>query len=123
MRALVAFGAASVVLGAAQAALAERRTYINPIHIDYRYNWEEGNQGISYRTGADPVIVRHKGSYYLFQTLADGYWRSTNLVDWHFITPSRWPFEGIVAPAAISDGDRLILWPSVSFRSSRPSMS
>lgn len=115
MRALVAFGAASVVLGAAQAALAERRTYINPIDVDYRYNWEQANQGISYRTGADPVIVRHKGSYYLFQTLADGYWRSTNLVDWHFITPSRWPFEGIVAPAAISDGDRLILWPSMSF--------
>ena len=116
MRALAMFGAAaSAVLGADQAAGAQRRTYINPIDIDYRYNWEQANQDISYRTGADPVIVRHKGAYYLFQTLADGYWRSTNLVDWQFITPSRWPFEGIVAPAAISDGDRLILWPSMSF--------
>jgi xylan 1,4-beta-xylosidase len=97
------------------AAHAEKRTYINPVDIDYRYNWEQRNQGISYRTGADPVIVRHKGAFYLFQTLADGYWRSTNLIDWHFITPSRWPFGGIVAPAAISDGDRLILWPSMSF--------
>ena len=94
---------------------AARRTYINPIDIDYRYNWEQENQGISYRTGADPVIVRHKDAYYLFQTLADGYWRSTNLIDWHFITPSRWPFGGIVAPAVNSDGDRLILWPSMSF--------
>jgi xylan 1,4-beta-xylosidase len=61
------------------------------------------------------VIVRHKDAYYLFQTLADGYWRSTDLIDWTFIKPSMWPFGGVVAPAAISDGDRLILWPSMSF--------
>lgn len=116
MRALAMFGAAvSALLGADEAAGTQRRTYINPIDIDYRYNWEQANQGISYRTGADPVIVRHEGAYYLFQTLADGYWRSTNLFDWQFITPSRWPFDGVVAPAAISDGDRLILWPSMSF--------
>jgi hypothetical protein len=95
-------------------ARAERRTYINPIDIDYRYNWEQQDQGISYRTGADPAIVRHKGAYYLFETLADGYWRSTDLIDWTFITPSKWPNEGVVAPAAISDGDRLILWPSMN---------
>ena len=115
---VVVTAAAAAALGLSQGAEAQRRTYINPIDIDYRYNWEQANEGISYRTGADPVIVRHKGAYYLFQTLADGYWRSTNLLDWQFITPSRWPFDGIVAPAAISDGDRLILWPSMSF--SRP---
>ena len=107
--------AVCVALFAGSAAQAEKRTYINPIDVDYRYNWEQTNNGVSYRTGADPVIVRHKGAYYLFQTLADGYWRSTNLIDWTFITPSRWPFGGIVAPAAISDGDRLIIWPSMSF--------
>jgi hypothetical protein len=96
-------------------AAAQKRTYINPIDVDYRYNWEQTNSGVSYRTGADPVIVRHKDAYYLFQTLADGYWRSTDLIDWTFIKPSMWPFGGVVAPAAISDGDRLILWPSMSF--------
>ena len=96
------------------AADANRRTYANPVDIDYRYNFEQVNEQISYRTGADPVIVRHQDAYYLFLTLADGYWRSTNLVDWKFITPSRWPFEGIVAPAAISDGDRLLLMPSTT---------
>lgn len=88
-------------------------TYANPIDIDYRYNFEQLNLDISYRTGADPVIVRHQDAYYLFQTLADGYWRSTNLVDWRFIEPSRWPFDSMVAPAAISDGDRLLLMRSM----------
>src|SRR6188508_3756016 len=91
-----------------------RRTYANPVDVDYRYNFEQINESISYRTGADPVIVRHKDAYYLFMTLADGYWRSTNLLDWDFITPSRWPFASVVAPAAISDGDRLILMPSTT---------
>jgi hypothetical protein len=46
-------------------------------------------------------------------TLADGYWRSTNLIDWQFVTPSRWPFDSIVAPAAWSDGTRILLQPSM----------
>lgn len=93
---------------------APARTYANPVDLDYRYNFEQLNEQISYRTGADPVIVRHKGAYYLFLTLADGYWRSTNLLDWRFIKPSRWPLVSVVAPAAISDGDRLILMPSMT---------
>ena len=95
------------------AAEPARLTYANPIDIDYRYNFEQLNLDISYRTGADPVIVRHQDAYYLFQTLADGYWRSSNLVDWRFVEPSRWPFDSMVAPAAISDGDRLLLMRSM----------
>lgn len=88
------------------------RTYANPIDLDYRYNFERQHEKLSFRTGADPVIVRHRDAFYLFLTLADGYWRSTNLLDWRFVTPSRWPFESNVAPAAISDGERLILMQS-----------
>ena len=98
----------------ASSAHAQQRTYINPLDIDYRYNWEQRYEGISYRTAADPAVVRHKDAYYLFLTLADGYWRSTDLIHWTFVTPSKWSNDGVVAPAAISDGDRLILWPSMN---------
>ena len=94
-------------------AAAQQHTYANPLVLDYRYNFEQINDGVSYRTGADPAIVNHKGTYYLFLTLADGYWRSTNLIDWTFVTPSRWPMQSMVAPAAWSDGTRLILMPAM----------
>ena len=77
-----------LALGLAQAASAAVsappgiRTYANPVDVDYRYNFEQLNEKISYRTGADPVVVPHRDAYYLFMTLADGYWRSTNLLDW-----------------------------------------
>src|SRR5947208_16370836 len=102
----------SVALVAGTSATAQQRTYMNPLDIDYRYNFEQINDGISYRTGADPAVVNHKGAYYLFLTLADGYWRSTNLIDWQFVRPSRWPMQSIVAPAAWSDGTRIVLQPA-----------
>jgi hypothetical protein len=109
----VSLSLAALSLAGSAAAQPAKRTWINPIDIDYRYNFEQINDGASYRTGADPAIVRHKDAYYMFQTLADGYWRSTDLVDWTFVHPSRWPFDSIVAPAAWSDGDRILLQPSM----------
>jgi hypothetical protein len=113
-RAFINLVAAFGLAAGASAAEHPRRTYANPVDVDYRYNFEQINERISYRTGADPVIVRHQDAYYLFMTLADGYWRSTNLLDWQFITPTRWPVASVVAPAAVSDGDRLILMPSMT---------
>lgn len=63
----------SAALLAAAAAPAQQHTTINPVDVDYRYNFEQINDGVSYRTGADPAIVNHKGTYYPFMTLADGY--------------------------------------------------
>src|SRR6478672_7697138 len=80
---------------------APQRTYANPIDIDYRYNFEQQDQGISYRSGADPVIVVQRGEYYLFETIGDGYWRSRDLGTWEHITPTRWPLTDIVAPAVL----------------------
>lgn len=85
------------------------RTYANPIDLDYKYNWEQLNQGISYRSGADPVVLNHKGEYFLFVTASGGYWHSKDLLRWRYIVPTKWPFVDVVAPAAISKGDTLIL--------------
>jgi len=97
------------------------RTYANPIDLDYKYNWEQLNQGISYRSGADPVVVNHNGEYFLFVTASGGYWHSKDLLHWRYIVPTKWPFEDIVAPAAISKGDTLILQQSST--SPRPLLS
>src|SRR5207248_1282276 len=90
------------------------RTYANPIDIDYRYNFEQHNEGISYRSGADPVIVVHRGVYYLFETIGDGYWESHDLGTWRHITPTRWPITDVVAPAALSVRDTIYLLPSTT---------
>lgn len=97
----------------ASAATAQQHTTINPVDIDYRYNFEQINEGVSYRTGADPAIVNFHDNYYLFLTLADGYWRSSDLIHWTFVPPSRWPMQSIVAPAAWSDGTRIVLEPAM----------
>jgi len=100
--------------GPAQTPAPRPRTYANPIDIDYRYNFEQKNQGIAYRSGADPVIVVQGGDYYLFETIGDGYWRSHDLGSWEHITPSRWPLTDVVAPAVLSVRDTIYLMPSTT---------
>ena len=79
----VAAGLLALIVSAdACSGQATQRTYANPIDIDYRYNFEQHNEGISYRSGADPVIVVHRGEYYLFETIGEGYWRSRDLGTW-----------------------------------------
>ena len=85
------------------------RTWCNPVDVDYRYNFENINDSISYRSGADPVLVTQGGQYYLFSTLAGGYWRSRDLVKWTHVNPSRWPFAGVVAPSVLTVRDTIFL--------------
>ena len=86
MRSIITRLGWSIIVGMlpllATAQTAARTTYCNPMDIDYKYNYEQLNDSISYRAGADPVIVNHKGSYFLFVTISGGYWHSNNLVDW-----------------------------------------
>ena len=49
-----------------------QKTYCNPVDINYRYNFEQLNEHISYRSAADPVILTYKGEYYLFATISNG---------------------------------------------------
>src|SRR6478752_8566479 len=110
------WAAALVVIFAPLAAQTQtpQRTYANPIDIDYRYNFEQQDQGISYRSGADPVIVVQRGEYYLFETLGDGYWETRALGTWRHITPTRWPLNDLVAPSALSVRDTIYLMPSTT---------
>ena len=110
----LAFIAPGITTAQAPVQSRHQRTYANPIDIDYRYNFEQQNDGISYRSGADPVIVVQRGEYYLFETIGDGYWHSRDLGAWRHITPSRWPLTDVVAPAVLSVRDTIYLLPSTT---------
>ena len=112
----MATSVAVVALAALRQAVSAQtsgvRTYCNPLDIEYRYSLKQLDQRISYRAGADPVIVVHKGEYYLFVTNSGGWWHSKDLGRWRFVTPSRWLEDDINAPAAVSVRDTLYLLPS-----------
>jgi xylan 1,4-beta-xylosidase len=96
-------------------AIAQQKpklTYCNPMDISYRYNFEQLNEKISYRSGADPVIINHKKEYYLFVTIQGGWWHSKDMVNWRYIVPDKWPMEDMCAPAALSVRDTLYLFQS-----------
>ena len=101
-----------VIVCRAEGQPATFRTYCNPLDLNYQYNFEHVNDGRSYRSGADPVIVNHGGEYYLFGTIAQGWWHSRDLSQWRHVRPDLWPVRGVVAPAALSVRDTLYLLPS-----------
>jgi hypothetical protein len=86
----------------------QSNTYCNPINIDYTYMIYNADKGISYRSGADPAIVRFRNEYYLFVTRSLGYWHSSDLKNWDFITPEKWYFQGSNAPAAHNYKDSVL---------------
>lgn len=86
-----------------------QQTYCNPLDIDYSYMVYNSDRNLSYRSGADPAVVEFRGEYYMFVTRSHGYWHSTDLVEWDFITPkSIWYPQGCNAPAAHSYKDSLL---------------
>ena len=101
-----------LVASLGQAQPAGQKTYCNPIDINYQYNFEQKARNISYRSGADPVVVNHKGEYYLFVTISGGWWHSKDLLHWQYVKPNIWPREDMCAPAALSVRDTLYLFQS-----------
>lgn len=93
---------------AARAQSMRADTYCNPLNIDYTYMIYNSDRNISYRSGADPAVVDFRGVYYLFVTRSMGYWYSYDLLDWHFIRPEKWYFEGSNAPAAFNYRDSVL---------------
>jgi beta-xylosidase len=84
------------------------KTYINPLDIDYTYMVYNSSKNISYRSGADPAVIEFRGEYYMFVTRSFGYWHSKDLVNWEFIKPKQWFFEGSNAPTAFNYKDSLV---------------
>ncbi len=83
-------------------------TYCNPLNLDYTYPFHNSHLGKSYRSAADPAVVEFRGEYYMFVTRSWGYWHSKDLLNWDFITPEKWYFEGCNAPAAHNYKDSVL---------------
>ncbi|MCU7551219.1 family 43 glycosylhydrolase [Chitinophagaceae bacterium LB-8] len=83
-------------------------TYCNPLNVDYTYMIYNAYNNISYRSGADPAVVRFRDEYYMFVTRSLGYWHSTDLLNWTFINPEKWYFQGCNAPAAFNYKDSVL---------------
>lgn len=85
------------------------KTYCNPLDIDYTYSVVSTFRGLSYRSGADPAVIGHRGEYYMFVTRSQGYWHSHDLRSWEFIHPARWYFESSNAPGAWSADTTILI--------------
>lgn len=90
------------------AQTAQMSTYCNPLNIDYTYMIYNAHNNLSYRSGADPAVVEFRGEYYMFVTRSMGYWHSTDLLNWSFISPEKWYFQGSNAPAAFNYKDSVL---------------
>jgi uncharacterized membrane protein YphA (DoxX/SURF4 family) len=93
-------------------------TYCNPINLDYGYtpipNFSEWGR---HRATADPVIITYKGDYYLFSTNQWGYWWSSDMLNWNFISrkflkPYHKVYDELCAPAAVVVGDTMLVFGS-----------
>ena len=101
-------------------AFAQKKqlTYCNPINLDYGYtpipNFSE--QG-KHRATADPVIVTYKGDYYLFSTNQWGYWWSSDMYNWKFVSknflrPEHKVYDDLCAPSVWVQGDTMLVFGS-----------
>src|SRR6476660_2976546 len=110
-----AFHFALLMMIATNHASAQQKTYCNPINVDYGYcpipNFTEWGK---HRATADPVITMYKGDYYLFSTNQWGYWWSSDMLNWHFVSrsflkPWHHVYDDLCAPATLVLGDTLLV--------------
>ena len=99
----------SLLLGSgAYSQSTQATTYCNPLNVDYTYMIYNAYANLSYRSGADPAVVKFRNEYYMFVTRSMGYWHSTDLNNWTFISPEKWYFQGSNAPAAFNYRDSVL---------------
>ena len=97
---------------------AQQKTYCNPINLDYGYtpipNFSTWGK---HRATADPVIVNYKGDYYLFSTNQRGYWWSSDMNNWNFVSkkflrPWHNVYDELCAPGIGIVGDTMLVFGS-----------
>lgn len=99
-------------------ANAQNKTYCNPVNIDYGYTPHPSFTAWGkHRATADPVIVNYKGDYYLFSTNQWGYWWSSDMSKWNFVSKRflrSWndTKDELCAPAVGIIGDTMIVFGS-----------
>lgn len=117
-RAVLLLGFGLLCLAPTTKAQFKQSTYCNPINIDYGYtpipNFSEWGR---HRATADPVIVTYKGDYYLFSTNQWGYWWSSDMLNWKYISkrflrPWNSGYDELCAPGVGIIGDTMIIFGS-----------
>lgn len=113
------FALISDQLQAQETTKNQQKTYCNPINIDYGYtpipNFSEWGR---HRATADPVIVNYKGDYYLFSTNQWGYWWSSDMLHWNYISKrflrpwNTGTYDELCAPAVGIVGDTMLVFGS-----------
>ncbi len=108
-----------MILSVALSCYSQQKTYCNPINIDYGYtpipNFSEWGR---HRATADPVIVNYKGDYYLFSTNQWGYWWSSDMLNWNFVSRKflrPWNagvYDELCAPGVGIVGDTMLVFGS-----------
>ncbi len=108
-----------VILFVALSCDSQQKTYCNPINIDYGYTpIPNFSQWGRHRATADPVIVNYKGDYYLFSTNQWGYWWSSDMLNWNFISKKflrPWNagvYDELCAPGVGIVGDTMLVFGS-----------
>jgi len=97
-------------------------TYCNPVNIDYGYTpIPDYTKAGKHRATADPVIVNYKGDYYLFSTNQWGYWWSSDMLKWNYISkrflrPWNKSYDELCAPAVGIIGDTMLVFGSTYTR-------
>lgn len=104
-------------------SFAQPSTYCNPVNIDYGYTpIPNFSQWGRHRATADPVIVNYKGDFYLFSTNQWGYWWSSDMSSWNFISRKflrPWntgTYDELCAPAVGVLGDTMLVFGSTYTR-------
>ncbi|MBI1780170.1 MAG: discoidin domain-containing protein [Sphingobacteriales bacterium] len=101
---------------------AQQKTYCNPINVDYGYTPHPSfTEWGKHRATADPVIVNYKGDYYLFSTNQWGYWWSSDMLNWKFVSkrflrPWNDTRDDLCAPAVGIIGDTMVVFGSTYTR-------